>query len=92
MMKNRSFIAYILFLNIPDVLEYVIGDRSVEFGYEKVQSAGSGSGSKKISSAGSEFEKFGPDDLYLRVRTNYNLISIRSPTKLSDKYIGCASR
>ena len=56
-------------------------DRRVGFGSEKVQSTGSGSGSKIL----------GPDDLHLRVRTNYNLIFIKSPSKLPEKYTKCAN-
>ena len=33
----------------------------------------------------------GPDDLRLRIRTNYDLIFIKSPSKLPEKYTRCAS-
>ena len=50
-----------------------------------------GSGSGKVQSTGSGSKFLGPDDLRLIIRTNYDLIFIKSPSKFPEKYTRCAS-
>jgi hypothetical protein len=63
----------------------------VGFGSKKFNRLGPGPGLKKFNRPGPGPSFLGPDDLRLIIKTKYDLIFIKLPSKFPEKYTRCPS-